>query len=245
MMKDLQKIAPLFSGWNETLIWSVLQGHMGYAIADNEVAPEAAQVVLGDFCFLAGKPSVSFAAKAAAREIVPQNERWSDAIEQAFGSRAQRRLRYSILKEPEVFSREKLQGYLDALPSEYTLSLFDESIYHKSMQESWSRDFCACFEGADDFRTRGVGAAVLHNGVLVSGASSYSVYDGGFEIEIDTKPEYRRKGLATICAAKLILTALERGLYPSWDAFDLRSVALAEKLGYHVDQPYIIYILKD
>jgi predicted GNAT family acetyltransferase len=61
---------------------------------------------------------------------------------------------------------------------------------------------------------------------------------------IDTKPEYRQKGLATACASKLILTALERGLYPSWDAFDLRSVALAEKLGYHVDRPYIIYLLK-
>ena len=66
-MDLLQKIAPLFAGWNETLIWSVLQGHMGYAIADNEEVPTAAQLVLGDFCFLAGQPSVPFAAGAAAR----------------------------------------------------------------------------------------------------------------------------------------------------------------------------------
>ena len=70
-MNNLQKIAPLFSGWSETLIWSVLQGHMGYAMVDNDEAPGAAQVVLGDFCFFAGNPSVAFAAKAAAREIVP------------------------------------------------------------------------------------------------------------------------------------------------------------------------------
>ena len=111
-MNYLDKIALLFSGWNETLIWSVLQGHMGYAMANHPETPTAAQVVVGDFCFLAGKPSASFAAKAAAREIVPQNEEWSEAIEQAFGSRAQRRLRYAIRKEPDVFSHEKLQGLL-------------------------------------------------------------------------------------------------------------------------------------
>ncbi|MPM74420.1 hypothetical protein SDC9_121408 [bioreactor metagenome] len=54
-------------------------------------------------------------------------------------------------------------------------------------------------------------------------------------------PEYRQRGLATVCGARLILEALKRGLYPSWDAFDLRSVALAEKLGYHVDHPYAMY----
>ena len=90
-MNYLEKIAHLFSGWNETLIWSVLQGHMGYAISNHTETPTAAQIVLGDFCFFAGKPSVAFAAKAAAREIVPQNEAWSEAIEQAFGSRARRR----------------------------------------------------------------------------------------------------------------------------------------------------------
>ena len=244
-MNYLDKIALLFSGWNETLIWSVLQGHMGYAMANHPETPTAAQAVVGDFCFLAGKPSACFAAKAAAREIVPQNEEWSEAIEQAFGSRAQRRLRYAIRKEPDVFSHEKLQGYVDSLPAEFDIRLFDEDICRRSIQEDWSRDFCGCFANEQDFLSRGVGVAILHGGVFVSGASSYSVYDGGFEIEIDTKPEYRRQGLATVCAAKLILTALERNLYPSWDAFDLRSVALAEKLGYHVDHPYIIYILKD
>ncbi|HML68754.1 MAG TPA: GNAT family N-acetyltransferase [Clostridia bacterium] len=244
-MNNLQKIAPLFSGWSETLIWSVLQGHMGYAMVDNDEAPGAAQVVLGDFCFFAGNPSVAFAAKAAAREIVPQNEAWGNAIEQAWGNRVQRRLRYAIRKEPNVFSRTKLQKYIDTLPREYELRMFDEELCQNSLREDWSRDFCACFADASDFLSRGIGIAVLHNGAFVSGASSYSVYDGGFEIEIDTKPEYRKRGLATACGAKLILTALERNLYPSWDAFDLRSVALAEKLGYHVDHPYIIYMQKD
>ena len=244
-MQLLEKISPLFAGWNETLIWSVLEGHMGYAIADCDDAPTAALVVLGDICFLAGKPSMALAAKANSREIIPQNEAWSDAIEQALGERAARSLRYAIKKEPSIFSRKKLQKYIDALPKEFELRLFDEEICKKTFQESWSCDFCANFANIPDFLARGLGVGVLYQGQLVAGASSFSIYNGGIEIEIDTKPEFRRRGLAPACGAQLILTALDRGLYPSWDAYDLRSVALAEKLGYHVDHPYIAYRMRD
>ena len=39
----------------------------------------------------------------------------------------------------------------------------------------------------------------------------------------------------------LILECLERGWYPSWDAQNKESVALAEKLGYHFDYEYVAY----
>lgn len=73
------------------------------------------------------------------------------------------------------------------------------------------------------------------------GASSYSAYLGGIEIEIDTKKEYRRKGLASVCGARLILECISRDLYPSWDAQNLWSAALAEKLGYHFGYEYDAY----
>ncbi len=243
-MTILQKIAPLFSGWDETLIRSVLQGHMGTAIVDDEENPRSAQVVVGGFCFFAGQPSEELVLKAGAPELVPQNDEWGAAIERILGERAAKRLRYAIKKEPDAFNRDTLQYYVDALPAEYELQLFDGDVYAQSFREDWSRDFCDCFRSCEDFLRRGVGAAVLKDGVLVSGASSYAVYDGGFEIEIDTMPDYRQRGLATVCGARLILEALKRGLYPSWDAFDLRSVALAEKLGYHVEHPYAVYMMR-
>ena len=88
---------------------------------------------------------------------------------------------------------------------------------------------------------------ILKDGEPVSGASSYSGYRGGIEIEIDTRKDFRRKGLAFVCGAKLILECLDRGWYPSWDAHNLWSVALAEKLGYHFDHEYEAYevILKE
>ncbi|MCM1200726.1 MAG: GNAT family N-acetyltransferase [Bacteroides fragilis] len=59
--------------------------------------------------------------------------------------------------------------------------------------------------------------------------------------KIDTKKEYRRRGLATVCGARLILECLDRGLYPSWDAQNPWSVVLAQKLGYHFDREYTAY----
>ena len=61
------------------------------------------------------------------------------------------------------------------------------------------------------------------------------------EIQIDTKEEYRRKGLALICGAKLIIECLNKELYPSWDAQNMESVKLSEKLGYHFDKEYTAY----
>lgn len=109
--------------------------------------------------------------------------------------------------------------------------------------ETWSADLCSQFKDYSDYKKRAFGVAILHKGKLVSGASPYAVYNGGIEIEIDTKPEYRQKGLATVCGAKLILECLDRKLYPSWDAHDLRSVSLAEKLGYHLDHSYVTFEL--
>lgn len=236
------KIAPFFDGWEETMIWSCMQGHMGYAIADDDVNPSSAQIVVGDFCFFAGEPNAALAAKAAAPLIIPRSQEWCKVIESVWGNGVEKAQRYAIKKEPDVFDTEKLTAYANSLPAAYTLQLIDEEIYGQVVTEPWSQDFCALFADYNDYHNRGIGVAVLHEGALVAGASSYSVYDTGIEIEIDTKPEYRQKGLATACGAKLMLECLQRGLYPSWDAHDLRSVALAEKLGYHLDAPYTVYI---
>ncbi len=91
------------------------------------------------------------------------------------------------------------------------------------------------------FKKYGLGVIIEKDGQPVSGASSYSGYNGGIEIEIDTREDYRRRGLAYICGAKLILECLKRGWYPSWDAHNRGSVALAEKLGYHFDYEYTVY----
>lgn len=244
-MEDREKIAPLFAGWEETFLWSYLQGYMGYAVTDGNRKPASAQIVVGDFCFFAGVPNAALAARAAASIMVPQTEQWGGLLEAVWGARAEKALRYAMKKEENNFSVSRLTEYAAALPPEFTLRLFDERLYEEALGERWSRDLCAQFASWGDYRRRGLGVSVTCGGRLAAGASSYLVYSGGIEIEIDTKPELRRNGLAAACGARLMLECFDRGLYPSWDAHDLRSAALAEKLGYLVERPYVVYIKKE
>jgi hypothetical protein len=95
----------------------------------------------------------------------------------------------------------------------------------------------------DEYDKLGLGSVITHNADIVCGASSYTVYNEGIEIEIDTKKEYPRKGLALVCASRIILESLNRDIYPSWDSANRASVSLAEKLGYHLESEYVTYAI--
>ncbi|OPX43465.1 GNAT acetyltransferase [Ruminiclostridium hungatei] len=245
--EEMDKIAPLFQGWDETLIWSCLQGYMGKAWARSGEKPGAAQIITGDFCFFAGQPDDELIKNIPGNFpseyilMIPENHKWAAGIERIYKSRYERFMRYAIKKEPGVFDRKSLGCYIENLSPEYAVKSIDEKIYLKTRRESWSKDLCSQFSTYADYERYGMGFAVFHGDKLVSGASSYTVYRDGIEIEIDTREDYRRKGLALACASRLILECLDRKLYPSWDAANRESVALAEKLGYHFEKEYVTY----
>lgn len=246
-IKDKRRIEKLFEGWEETLIWSCLQDCMGKAYTDSPANPVSAQIIIGDFCFLAGEPSdVLIRHRREDREsdfiiMVPSSETWAAGIEEFYKENAKKVERYAIKKEPGVFDRKKLQDIVDNCPEGFSLQRIDRDIYEKIMSQEWSRDLCSNFRDYEEYHARGMGTAVLKDGVVVSGASSYTIYNEGIEIEVDTHKDYRRRGLALSCCALLILDCLDRGLYPSWDAQNPGSVALSKKLGYHFDKPYTAY----
>jgi len=245
--EEMDKIAPLFQGWDETLIWSCLQGYMGKAWACSGEKPGAAQIITGDFCFFAGQPDDELIKNIPGNFpseyilMIPENHKWAAGIERIYKGRYERFMRYALKKEPGVFDRKSLGCHIENLSPEYALKSIDEEIYLKTRQESWSKDLCSQFPTYADYKRYGMGFAVFHGDKLVSGASSYTVYRDGIEIEIDTREDYRRKGLALACASRLILECLDRKLYPGWDAANRESVALAEKLGYHFEREYVTY----
>lgn len=238
-MTVTDQIRALFDGWEETMVWSCLQGVMGHAAANRDGS--AGMIANRDFTFLAGKPDRTLLAKAAGPILVPRTEDWEPVIEAFFQGRAIRETRYAIKKEPDIFDRRKLEGFAAGLPEGYEMRLIDEELVPVLLAEEWSRDFCAAFDSPADCCKRGVGVVALYEGVPAAGAGTYCVYRGGIEVEIDTRSDHRRKGLAAACGARLILECLDRELYPGWDAIDLRSAALAEKLGYHRGEPYTTY----
>jgi GNAT superfamily N-acetyltransferase len=246
-LNDTKKVELLFCGWQDTLIWSCLQNIMGDIYVDNNENPLSAMAILGDFCFFAGQPNkelVMYKPKDCMKDfiiMVPQNDKWAEVIVNGYGEKAKMVKRYAIKKEQNVFDKEKLQNAVDSLKPEYSLKLIDEEIFNLCRLSDWSKDLVSLYKDYETYKKLGIGVVILKDRTLISGASSYSRYQDGIEIEIDTKEEYRRKGLAYVCGAKLILECLERELYPSWDAQNKWSVALAEKLGYHYDHEYLAY----
>ena len=248
---DTAKVEKLFENWQETLIWSCLQKVMGFIYVTDLEQPRSAVAIVGDFAFYAGEPNRELVLyKPEERKedyliMVPdlKNEQdWAQLMEKCWGEHAQKAVRYAIKKEPDAFDRKKLQKFAASLPEEFTLKLMDEALFDWCQTQDWTQDFVAQYQDYEQYRKIGLGVLALKEGKPVAGASSYTSYREGIEIEIDTMPEYRRKGLATACAARLILECLDRGLYPSWDAQNLWSVGLAEKLGYHFDHEYVVYL---
>lgn len=240
-----EKISGLFDNWEETLIWSALQGIMGKIYVTDPVNPASAMIVLGDFCFLAGAGDRELVSSDRAWNhfviMIPQNAEWEELIEEVHGKFAKTVIRYAMQKERNIFDREKLDNIVKHMPEGYKIRKIDKNLYFQCQANGWSADLVSQFKAYEEYERLGLGVVLLKDGVIVAGASSYSRYKDGIEIEIDTRQDYRRKGLATVCGAKLVLECLERDLYPSWDAQNLWSVALAEKLGYHFSHEYKAY----
>lgn len=246
---NIPSVEHLFADWQETCIWSALQGIMGDIYAEDTEHPDAAMVILGDFCFFAGEPSkdlVAYKPEDLKKDfiiMVPENEAWAKLIEECYEKKAQKTSRYAIHKNKGNFDKEKLAQAVADLPEGLQLQMIDKALYDACLSEEWSRDFVANYKDSAMFEELGLGVVMVKKDTIeiVAGASSYSTYQGGIEIEIVTREDHRRKGLAFRCAAKLILECLNRNLYPSWDARTRISVALAEKLGYEYSHEYVAY----
>jgi GNAT superfamily N-acetyltransferase len=246
-LENTAYVKELFAESNETILLSCLQQVMGSIYVKDRNSPKSAIAILGDFAFYAGKPDrelVSYKPERNRKDfiiMVPLHTDWEAVIEECYKVRARRITRYAMKKEPDVFDQGKLQKIASSLKKEYSLKLLDREAFEYVKAHDWCKDLCSQYETYESYQKNGLGVVIYKNGEIVAGASSYSSYLSGIEIEIDTREDERRKGLASACGASLILECLKRGLYPSWDAQNLWSVALAEKLGYHFDHEYTAY----
>ena len=244
-LKDTEKVFRLFNDWQETLIYSCLQKVMGTIFVTNTDSPKSAMAYVGCFAFYAGEPDKELVRKKPKGFVimVPQNKAWEDCIEECFPE-AKKVTRYAIKKDTQ-FDSDYLKSVVMGLPEGYELKEIDEKIYDMCLPDPVTRDFVSAFGGKEKYLEIGRGMVILKSGRIVAGASSFTRYNEGIEIEVDTVEEERRKGLAQVVCAALILRCLEEGLYPSWDAQNMNSVHLAEKLGYEFDHEYTAYEVSD
>lgn len=243
-----KKLFHMFKDMDDTMILSCLEGHMGKAWVDDVRNPKVVQVVVGIFVFFVGDASSCVVEEMLYNLpeynlVIVKGDEWKKRIEEVHKGRLEKFKRYSFEKSSKYLKEEKLKEFLKKLPDGYELKKIDSKLaYSKSLQEL-SEDITSQYRSIEDYIQKGIGYCILHNNKIVSVASSYSVYNDGIEIEVDTHSDYTRKGLATIVSSALILDCLRKGKYPSWDAANLESVSLAKKLGYILKEAYDTYYI--
>ncbi|HFI5255882.1 TPA: GNAT family N-acetyltransferase [Streptococcus agalactiae] len=245
LVKNLEIVESIFGDWDEIIIWSCVQGIMGEVFVDSLDQPKSSLAKLGrksSFGFLAGQPTLFLLEVCSGEDIilVPQHKGWSDLIESTYGQNAHSFKRYATKKDT-LFERSRLEKFVTQLPNGFELRVIDEKVYNSCLEKEWSQDLVANYATYQYYKKQGIGYVIYYQGNIIAGASSYSTYKNGIEIEVDTHPDFRRRGLATIVAAQLILTCLDKGIYPSWDAHTRTSLNLSEKLGYEFSHEYIAY----
>ena len=90
----------LFSGRREVMADACLQGMMG-CVYGTAGGMDSAAAVLGDFCFLAGKPEERLIAWDYGRQyllLAPPDAAWRELIKKVLGDRAREHTRYAIKK---------------------------------------------------------------------------------------------------------------------------------------------------
>lgn len=247
---DTDVVRPFTDGWDETVVKTCFAGRIGAVFADDEKNPSSVLLTAGEFVLFAGTPSeeaVSYVPEGYKTDFAimtakGDDGRWYRLIEKVYGRRAEKITRYAIKKDGVAsFNKAKLLAMASSLPDGYRIEPIGRDIYDLCRTDGDFHDLVSQYPTFEEYEKHGLGFMAMYGDEPASGCSSFSDYPGGLEIEIATKESHRRRGLASAVAARFMLECIGRNIYPSWDAGNLSSLALAEKLGYRLERAYTAY----
>jgi GNAT superfamily N-acetyltransferase len=223
----------------------VLEGQMGKVFVDDVQRPIAFKIEVGPFFYFAGD-ATSSGSNAMLENIapytlfMPSSPGWIDAGKRIYGERLLGFTRYG-------FSSEQLSAeHLDHLCQ---ISTFKEEVRQMDLPfaaQLWGQDHfidLSVFDSVEDFVQRGIGFYLEKRSRIVGAAYSSLVCSKGIEVSLFVLEDYRRQGVATILASRLLKWCLENNAEAHWDAANPQSCKLAEKLGYIQTGEYQAYYL--
>jgi RimJ/RimL family protein N-acetyltransferase len=199
---------------------------------------------IGPFCYFAG----NFGGEAAAEMIRKQEpyflfmtypDQVFNIAKECFGERLIRFPRCSF--SSDGLSVDHVGALLKQSPFRSRIARISKKVLdHVSSQPDHFLDI-SVFKSADDFLTKGIGFEITHNGKIAGVAYSSLVSNSAIEVSIYVETKYRRQGMATALGCALIKECLKRDIDPHWDAANVESCTLAEKLGYVSTGTYDAY----
>lgn len=159
---------------------------------------------------------------------------WSDESYASF--------RYSFQNDQLSLQASSLRR-IARVPEGCILVPYNYDLLQEALSAEWAEDQIGTFYSERDFLNRGFGLALLRDGELVAGCTTFCRHHDGYEIQVDTRPDMRRRGYGSCVAAALILECLSMSQTPYWDAANLSSLRLAQKLGYTFAGSYLTWML--
>lgn len=255
--KQKEQARMFFTEPHDSLIYTITEGIKGKAYGAGEPL-QCVYLHFGYFSFLAGD-----ATSKAARELVGAIRRLTGGEEVAVVSygedweallceqypRAEIRERAMMQIPAQGLACEKIEALLGAyeegVHGKYVLQGIDRRLYDILRIEEWADGMVTNFDSYEEFAAHGFGYVMCDGEMPVSGCSVYSYYSTGVEIQVDTKEEYRGKGLAKTAAAAMIQECLKRKLRPSWDAANPTSQTIARHMGFVLGTKYRAVVLPE
>ena len=211
----------------------VLEGQMGKAIVDQLESPHVFMLMVGPFAYLAGDPTGTAATDVLQllppyNLLMPSTPGWAEAAQALFEPRLQSMDRYRV--SHEQISQHKLVQIWQSSPHREIVRPIDRPLATSVWGQEHFLDL-SIFDSVEDFLARGIGFSLMHGERLVGVAYSSLVCSRGIEISIFVKDDYRRQGMATALASRLLLWCLERGMEPHWDAANPESLKACSEVG--------------
>jgi len=225
----------------------VLEDQIGKAFVDDPQNPSACMIQIGPFHYFAGD-AASNGGREMVRNFQPYNlfmsasSGWAEAFKQEYKERFVQIERYSFSSgQLEI---EHLRKLCQDSKFAQDVRQMDAALLERLKGHDHFIDV-SDFESPIDFEDRGIGFYIEKNGKIIGAAYSSLVCSTGIEVSLFVEEEYRRQRVATVLSANLVRWCLEHGMDAHWDAANLESCKLAEKLGYTPAGRYQAYYLKD
>lgn len=246
---DRSRLYSLFDTFKtcRAVIFPALSQGRGKIWVDSIDSPTVAKLNLNILNFIVGDCN-GVPAKEILQTIEPMHplfvpDDWINFLSVEWGDRLGKQKR--TLMSPDSLNLDYLRELRDRLPKEYKLEQVDIETA-KKLDKGVHKHIAMFFDSSVDFAENGIGFCVKHEDKVISIASTYTPYTSKFDVQVDTidDPAHRRKGLATVVCAALMVYALEHDITPYWDAANKTSVQLALKLGYTDPFEWNVFYLK-
>jgi hypothetical protein len=229
-------------------IESLLEGRRGGNLklwADDLTNPALSAIAHGSFTRFAGEPAGRPAASALISRlktplfVQPSPAGWIQLLEEAHGERVKQTRRYRLWSNG--LRKSHLVEILRASPWADSVRRLEKPHAKRLSEDAWGQyHFPNCAE-PQQLVEKGMGFCIHVDDEIVSCCSSILTSRTGHEVNIITKPAYRRQGMAMAVAARFVLECLEKNLEPHWDGANEASKKLAVGLGYIDAGTYSIY----